>query len=151
MSLGWRLIFILFHSFPCKSTGVTLDALSPHPSSFTSKGSTLNGNLVWTPGCLIIVILNVSWGSITIVNDILYPTSRSFVLGILVMVYCTFLEGEIMLHHLQTTILPLLHLLFHSTTWLPSLIIFTNFMLLLDLCLLPLQYSSFGIFFGSQI
>jgi len=43
-----------------------------------------------------------------------------------------FLEYEIALHHLQMTIFPLLHFGLHYVAWLPGLIVFTNFKLVID-------------------
>jgi hypothetical protein len=81
-----RFIFILSFSFHCRFAKVTLSALSPHPSIVTFGGFAFDGNLARTLGHLIALLMNVSRGSITIVNNILYPTSRSFVQGIFVMV-----------------------------------------------------------------
>jgi hypothetical protein len=53
-----------------------------------------------------------------------------------------FLEYETALHHLQMIVLPLLHFGLHYVAWLPGLIVFTNFKLVIDLCLLPSYYSS---------
>lgn len=55
-----RLIFVLSHSLHCKSVGVPLSALSPHPSSLTFEGSTLIDNLVGTLGCLVVLLRNAS-------------------------------------------------------------------------------------------
>jgi hypothetical protein len=57
------------------------------------------------------------------------------------------MEYETTLYHLQIAIILLLHYLLHYATWQPSLIIYANFRLLLDLCLLPFYYFSLDFFF----
>jgi hypothetical protein len=63
-------------------------ALSPHPFDSTFRGFDFIGNFIQILGHLIALLVNVSWGSITTTNVIMYFTNCSSVLGIY-MVYCT--------------------------------------------------------------
>jgi hypothetical protein len=67
-----------------------MGALFPHPFGSTSRGSTLIGSLASTLDHLIILLVNVSRGSIIVADDVLYFEGRSYVLGILDMVYYNF-------------------------------------------------------------
>jgi hypothetical protein len=88
-------------------------ALFPHPSSSTSKGTTFINNIPWILIHLITLLINVSWDSITNVNDILYLVEHSLSWVILTWYIVFFLRCEIMLCHLTITILLLLHFFFH--------------------------------------
>jgi hypothetical protein len=61
--------------------------LFPHPFDSTSRTIAFINSLIWILGCFIALLVNVSRGSIIVVNSILYPTSRSFILGVHDMVY----------------------------------------------------------------
>jgi hypothetical protein len=76
--------------------------------------------------------MNTSCGSIIVVDGVLYPAGHSSILGILDMVYCTFLKYEIAMHHLRMATLTLLEFCLHFATWLLGLIVYANFGLLLD-------------------
>lgn len=65
-------------------------ALFPHPFGSTSRGFSLIGSFIQILVHFITLPINVSWGSITTANDIMYFTSCYFVLGIFDMVYCIF-------------------------------------------------------------
>ncbi len=83
-------IFVFSCTFRCKSTRVSLIALSPHPSGSIVGGIALNNILLWILGCFIVLPINVSQASIIVVDGIMYLISRSFILGILNIIYCTF-------------------------------------------------------------
>jgi hypothetical protein len=136
-----RLSFVLSHSLCCRGTRVPLNVLSPHPFGSTTKGSTLIDNLIQTLNHFIVLLVNVSQGSITIVYDVLYLVSCSFVLGIFNMVYCIIFGIWNCITSLANSSCPSTTFRLHSTTWLFGLIIFTNVKLLFDLCLLPFYYS----------
>ncbi len=140
-----KLILILFDSFHYRFVGVTLNALSPHPFRSTFGGFAFISNLTQTLGCLIALLMNASWGSIIVTNNILYLTRHSFILGILSLVYCTFLGISSFVTSLMNISSPFTpNFCFHCVAWLPSLIIFVNFRLLFNLCLSPFYYLLLG-------
>jgi hypothetical protein len=85
-----KFIYVFSYSFHYIYVGVTSSALFPHPFGSTFKGSTFIGNFIQTLGCLIALSMNVSWGFIIAMDNILYLASCSSVLGILGMVCCNF-------------------------------------------------------------
>ncbi len=135
-----RLIYVLSLSHHCKYVGIILSALSPYPLSSIFKGSTFNGNLVWTLGHFIALLMNASQGSITATNDILDLASRSLILGILVMVYIyIYIFWSVKLYCITYKLYFFFYYIFflHFIAWLPGLIVFANFMLLFNFCLSP--------------
>lgn len=83
-------IFVFSCTFHCKSAKVSLIALYPHPSGSIFGSTALNNILLWILGCFIVLLVNVSQGSMIVVNGIMYFTSCSSIMGILNIVYCTF-------------------------------------------------------------
>lgn len=69
---------------------VTLNVLSPHPSSSTSGDIAFNDNPFQILGHLIALLINVSWGSIITIYNVLFPIGHSSVLGILDTMHCVF-------------------------------------------------------------
>jgi hypothetical protein len=55
-------------------------ALPSHPSNSMSKNIALIDSFIQILGYFITILINVSWGSISIVDGVLYPISCSFVL-----------------------------------------------------------------------
>lgn len=103
-----KLIFILSCSLHYKFLGVTLIAFFCILLVRLSKviSSLVASFRHWS---LIALLVNAFQGSITSADGVLYLASHSSILVICGIVYCTFLKYEITPHHLQTTILPLLH------------------------------------------
>lgn len=62
---------------------VTFNELSPHPSNSTFKDIAFNDNLFQILGRLIALLVNVSWGSIITIDNVLYLGGHSSILGIL--------------------------------------------------------------------
>lgn len=89
LSCLWNyiLIFVFSYTFCCKSIAVTLFARFPHPFGSTSKSTTFIDNFLLILVHFIILLINVSQGSITDANNVLYLVSHSFILCILDMVY----------------------------------------------------------------
>jgi len=136
-----KFIFILSYSFPCRFIKVTLIALSPHPFCSTRKGFAVIGNLVRTLGCFITLLVNVSWGSITSINDVLYLVSHSLIFGIFGILYIFFGVWNCVASFVNYNISSITFLK-NYVEWLPDLIVFANFESLLDLCSLPFYHSS---------
>ncbi len=78
-----RFIPILSWNLCCKSTRVTLNALFPHSFGSTFGDIALNESLFRILGCFIVLLVNASRSSNTIIDGILYFTCHFYVLGIL--------------------------------------------------------------------
>lgn len=83
-----KFIFVLLCTVCCKYARITLITLSYHPFGLTFGGFAFIGSLAWTLNNFIALPINVSWGSITIADGVLYLTNHSYVLGILDIIYC---------------------------------------------------------------
>lgn len=80
---------VLLYTLLCLYARVTIFTSFPPPLGSMSRGSPLINSLTRILGRFITLQVNVSWGSITVIDNILYPIDCSFVLGIVDMVYCT--------------------------------------------------------------
>jgi hypothetical protein len=139
------LIYVFSCTLHCRSIGVTLFALSPHPSSSTFRGGALVDTLSWILGCLIVLLVNVFQGS-TIIT-----TSWTLQVAPLSWVFFTqynvlFLECETTLHHLTTTIFLLLHFFKNSTKLQPYLVVSIDFGSPCDSCSSPFYHCFLDFF-----
>ncbi len=87
-------------------------------------------------------------GSIIVTNNVLYPTSYSFVLGVLDMIYyILFLECEITSHHSTMAIFFILHFVELQLDF----VISTNFKSPCNPCSSLFYHSSLKLFFGYRL
>jgi hypothetical protein len=139
------------YTLHCRSIKITMFALSSHASSSMSINITFIDNFTQILGCFIAIPINVSRGSISIVDGVLHPIGCSFVLIFLTQYIVFFLECETTLYHSTMTILLLLYFLFHYVELQLDPLISTNFKSPCDSCLLAFYHFDLEIIFCHKL
>ncbi len=114
--------------------------VSSHHFGSTLEHITLNDNLFWILGHFIALPINVSLGSMNVIDDICTLQGVLLSWVFLTLYFVLFLKFETMLHH-PTIVVQLLHLLFHSIELEFDLIVFVDFKSPCDSHSSPFNYS----------